>query len=298
MSEQWAEARRRVREEQAQWPYPWVRPASVQDAYPLHRGTVNGRIQCADNGSASRSVVVLGAAEPEWQFQGLGYMFWRRVAADGTFEVPHVRPGHYTLWAHQPGVFGEVKNSGVSVAAGTTTDVGTLVLRPQSKGRLLWQVGVADRTAAEYRHGHDFRQVYLHKRYAEEFPEHVRFVIGKSEESRDWNYHQPGATTWKVVFDLGTAPSQGAVLTVAMAGSGYRPATSIDVALNGQPLGTLALEPGDSALWRLGIYDAYQVRSLDIRPDSVKAGENVLALTIPHPKAWAMYDFVRMETVE
>lgn len=298
MSAQWEEARQRVRAEQAKWPYPWVKPLSVPDAYPLRRGTVTGRVRRSDGGSAAGAMVVLGAARPEWQFQGLSYMFWRRVAEDGTFEIPHVRPGQYTLYAYRPGVFGEARRDGVSVTAAAAADVGTVLLSPRSAGQLLWQVGVADRTAAEFRHGDDFRQVYLHKRYADDFPEHVRFVIGESEESRDWNYYQPGSTTWEVVFDLGRGAAPGAVLTVVVAASGYRPAASIEVGLNGQALGTLTLEPGDSALWRLGIYDAYQVRTLGIPPDSLRKGENVLALTLPHPKAWVMYDFVRLEAVE
>jgi hypothetical protein len=58
------------------------------------------------------------------------------------------------------------------------------------------------------------------------------------------------------------------------------------------------LEPGDSALWRLGIYGRYQVRKLEIPARLLTAGENELSLRVPSSRAWLMYDFLRLEETD
>lgn len=296
--ELWQDAKQRVEIEQASWPYQWVMPKSVKDAYPLVRGTVKGQVKRSDNESTAGAMAILAAPDTEWQFQGLGYIFWDHVNADGTFEISNVLAGNYTLYIFQPGVFGEARQDNIVVDAGKITQVNTVTLTPKTGGKLIWQIGVPDRSAAEYHHGDNFRHVYLHKRYPEEFPNDVRFAIGESIAKRDWNYYQPGERTWQVIFQMQKPPNKQVLLTIAVADSGYSPPATIIANVNGKDPNTIKLDGGANGLWRLGIYGVYQVRTLAIPAQYFKAGENVLSLRLPHGRAWVMYDFLRLEDIE
>jgi len=298
LDEAWADAKKRMAVEQSRWPYSWVKPRAVPNAYPLRRGSVDGVVKRTDGQSPAGAFAILAAPDPAWPFQGFGYMYWQRVGEDGRFHIPHVRAGLYTLYVFQPGVFGETRRDGVSLCPGDVADIGEVGLTPETHGRLVWQIGVPDRTAAEYRHGRDFRRVYLHRLYAREFPNGVHFEIGRSREARDWNYYQPGGSTWRVKFQLRQLPAHGTRLTVALAASSYHPPANIEVSLNGQSIRRMAFDDGDSALWRLSIYDRYQIRVLSLPTAAMHQGKNELALTLPHRRMWIMYDFLRLEAGE
>ncbi len=99
----------------------------------------------------------------------------------------------------------------VTVEAGKAADLGELVWVPVRYGRQLWEIGIPDRTAGEFRHGDHYWQWGLYNLYPQEFPNGVDFVIGKSDWKRDWNYAQPPVpddkggwkdSTWRIRFDL------------------------------------------------------------------------------------------------
>ena len=132
--------------------------------------------------------------EPDWQQSGKGCSFWSRVKADGTFEIEKAREGRYSLWALNDAQFGEFRRDNVTVKAGETTNPGKLVLQPEVRGKIMWQIGKPDRTAKEFRHGDDCRHWGLWLKYPEEFPRDVDFKIGQSQERTDWNYVQPAVS--------------------------------------------------------------------------------------------------------
>ncbi|MGC3991172.1 MAG: hypothetical protein QM796_16140 [Chthoniobacteraceae bacterium] len=95
--------------------------------------------------------------EGNWQYQGSAYQYWAQAARDGTFSIPHVRPGSYTLYAFNTGAVGEFSKTKITVKAGSATDLGQLVWNvPHPGHHLAWEIGIPDRSAAEFKHGNDY----------------------------------------------------------------------------------------------------------------------------------------------
>ena len=80
-----------------------------------------------------------------------GYQFWTRAATSGRFTVSNVRTGVYNLYAWVPGFLGDyMYTSPVTVTSGGDIDLGDLVFEPPRSDPTLWEIGVPDRTAAEF----------------------------------------------------------------------------------------------------------------------------------------------------
>jgi len=297
----WADASERAAMEARAWPYEWCNETLGEERYPLVRGSVQGRVVDAEGEAAGDAWVILGADEPNWQSQGRGYVFWARSDEEGRYQIDNVRAGVYTAYAWREGTPEEARLDGVQVIAGETSAVADLGL-PGEAGELLWQIGTADRSAAEFRRGDDFRHWNIVGRYAEDFPKGVTFEVGRSVEREEWNCVQPGPTVhedrsrtehlWTVVFDLEEA--RDCVLTIGAADCSYRPPAGIEVSVNEEAAGRVQLEPGDSAAYRCGIRGYYQVARIAVAEEFLRAGENRLELWLPNSGAWVMYDFVGM----
>jgi rhamnogalacturonan endolyase len=104
------------------------------------------------------------------------------------------------------------------------------------------------------------------------------------------------ATPYTIRFTLDDAPAGTAVLRLAIAGTGTR---SIDVAANGEPVGTVALGPGDGVVSRHQIQGIWYERELRFDAAALRAGENVMTLTVPagNVTAGVVYDYLRLELV-
>src|SRR6185503_12207571 len=126
-------------------------------------------------------------------------------------------PGTYTLHAIADGVLGEAVMTNIVVLPDRTVDLGRLQWKPARHGRTLWEIGIADRSAAEFRHGDHYWQWGLYYEYTNDFPNDVQFVIGKSDFRKDWNYAQvprsaSQGTTWSISFNLTDVPAGTATL--------------------------------------------------------------------------------------
>ncbi|MCP4639337.1 MAG: hypothetical protein GY851_02835, partial [bacterium] len=262
----WADAKNRARREIAAWPYGWM---SHPD-YPLaaERGTVSGTLHIADGSSPDGALVLLaqptdGTDDTNWQRQGKDYIFWTQAAADGSFAIEDVRPGSYTLYANVSGVLDEYTFNGVEVATGSNA-LGTLKWVPRRHGRLVWQIGVADRTAAEYLHGDDFRRWGLWEDYPRDFPNGIAYTIGTSSYATDWNFCQwsmpdgnggYAVSPWAINFDMDEVVGERAVLTFAIAASR---SARLKVLVNGVEVYCGDIETSDGAGHRAGIQGFYQ----------------------------------------
>jgi rhamnogalacturonan endolyase len=302
------DALRQARAEAAAWPYAWAADAD----YPAAdgRGTVTGTLTVTDPQAPKLRVrnLLVGLTLPDvdWQREARSYQFWVRADADGHFTIPHVRPGTYTLHAIADGVLGEFTRAGVAVEAGRTRDLGALTWTPVRHGRQLWEIGVPDRTAAEFRHGDHYGQWGLYLKYPEEFSQDVHYVVGKSDWSKDWNYCQPPhiegnrvtPTTWSIAFDLPEAPKGKATLRLAIAGSSGR--GGIQVRVNDQSVGGTGPLPVTGVMHRDGIRGYWVERDMPFDAALLKAGTNVIRLT-NRARNWTdgvLYDYLRLELDE
>lgn len=310
----WEEAKRQAKAEQAAWPYAWL----TNTLYPLksQRGTVAGRFIVTDSlkPNVTSSNAWVGLAQPEangnWQFDNKNYQFWVHADSNGRFSIPNVRPGTYTLYAFTTGAVGEFSQADVTVKAGETANLGDVVWRvPHPGSRIAWEIGVPDRTAKEFRHGHDYYLPYLWEKFSSEMPNPLDYMVGVSDWSKDWNYVQCGYLKdnvwtpwkWRIHFTLTNLPASGdATLTIAYA-SANRAHTEIYV--NSDKMFTMVRPSvdGGNALIREGIHAKYCVERVAIPVSLLKNGTNTISLVnslgpkSPLPFTHVMYDYLDLE---
>ena len=312
--ELWRKALVHAAKEAAAWPYGWV--AGVDYPHKDGRGTVSGRLVLNDSLAPEVKLthLLVGLAHPDyetgdgrggespvdWQLDAKYYEFWVRGDEKGRFTIPNVRPGLYTLHAIADGVLGEFTMTNITVAAGKAVELGALEWRPVRYGPQLWEIGVPDRSAGEFLHGDHYWQWGLYDEYPKDFPGDVNFVVGKSDYHRDWNYCQcpradrPKGTTWSVNFELPSAPQGRGVLRLSLAATSAR---RIEVAMNGRPAGVVSSLKDTATIRRDGIRGYWAERDVTFDAALMKAGGNVMQLTIPpgNPMSGVEYDYLRLE---
>jgi len=330
-----ADARARQAKEAAQWPYDWVE--GVDYARRAERATVKGRLKLNDPHAKSTALPNLlvgltpatytspvprrglsaGPVVPrqiDWQIDARYCQFWARGEENGTFSIPHVPAGAYTLRAIADGVLGEFAQAGIVVQAGQPLDLGSVAWIPVRRGRPLWEIGVANRTASEFAGADQFWVPEMPLKYAAFFSNDVNFVVGKSDTRRDWFFqHVPHnenpaaksvpysgittlgrATPYAISFNLAGAPRGRATLRVAICGGGAR---EIEVAVNGRPVGKIDRLLADGAITRHSIRGLWYEREVAFDSSLLKTGGNVLTLTLPAGPVnnGVIYDYLRLE---
>ena len=310
----WADANAQAKAEMAAWPYKWL---TGNKAYPLAsgRGSVSGRFIVKDalKPKLNSGGALVGIAMPEncpegnWQYQGSAYQYWVTAAPDGSFTIPKIRPGSYTLYAFVTGAVGEFSKTSVTVSAGQTTNVGDLTWNVPHKGRrIAWEIGIPDRSAAEFRHGNDYFLPYLYLEIPKEFPNPLEYYVSKGNWNTAWNYaHAPYVQDgkqvpfrWNIHYRLGSKPSGDATLTLAFA-SAQRARIEVYSNDESHPVATVVpTDQGGNALLREGIHAKYGVSYATIPASSLKEGDNVL--TLVQSKAsyvgnHVMYDYLNLE---
>lgn len=266
----------------------------------------------------------------DWQRDAKHYQFWVRADEQGRFTIPNVRAGSYWLRAIADGVIGELVATDVTVAPGTSVGVGTLAWQPVRYGRTVWEIGVPDRTAREFRHGDHYWQWGLYFKYLDEFPDDVNFIVGESDWRKDWNYVQPPrisrrasvpmvgeedeveeaqarrgspgegvqSSVWSIRFKQAKATPGRATLRLAFCGT--HQGCNVEVLVNGRVVGETGTLPGTSAMQRDGIRAFWIERPVGFDAALLKTGENVIQLR-SHANSWSqgvMYDCVRLEVTE
>jgi rhamnogalacturonan endolyase len=311
----WKDALLQATRETEKWPLGWVEGV----AYPHkeQRAAVTGRVVLRDPQlpEARLSHLLVGLTAPnyllpdgsrglngptvDWQRDAKYYQFWARGDAQGRFTIPNVRAGKYTLHAISDGVLGEYAQLDVVVEAGKPLDLGVLEWKPTRYGKQIWEIGVANRSAEEFRHGDHYWEWGLYLKYPQEFPNDVRFVIGKSDVHADWNYCQPPRddgkpTTSSVVFRMPMASAGKATLRLAFASTSAR---RVSVTVNDLPAGDTGPLPDTATIRRDGIRGYWFERDVIFDAKLLHAGENVLQLTVPvgGVMSGVEYDYLRLE---
>ena len=359
----WHDALTHAASESNLWPYAWLRDPNYPSA--SERATINGQLSLHDpfaadakmsniwvgvsvpdytppprfgfgfrlafartNASFSTNAFWRGGFPPQidWQRDAKFYQFWARADAKGHFTIRNVRPGNYTLHAIADGVLGEFTLTNVTVTAGEKKTLGRMEWVPSRFGRTVWQIGIPDRTAREFRHGDHYWQWGLYFDYPKEFPNDVNFIIGKSDWHRDWNYVQPPriesrnvpvvgeddeqpeaprrsrfggrdvrSTAWSITFAM-PEPAQGKA-TLRLAFCGTHAGCNVEVFANDKSVGETGPLPSTSAMQRDGIRAYWIEKDLSFDASLLNRGTNVIKL-LSHADSWSqgvMYDCVRLE---
>jgi rhamnogalacturonan endolyase len=248
----------------------------------------------------------------DWQNDAKNYEFWVRADDDGKFTIPNVRPGTYALHAIADGVLGDYSRSNVAVAAGQKMELGTVTWQPVRHGRQLWDIGIPNRNASEFLKGDDYFHWGWYVQYAKLFPNDVNYVIGQSDFHKDWFFEQVPhnenpdnatgggqgrSTTWTVAFTQPDAPKGKATLRLAICGVGAR---SLAVTLNDEPVGRVTDLTYNATINRDGIGGYWKEHDLEFDASLIKAGGNLLKLTIPGGGLMngLIYDYLRLELDE
>jgi rhamnogalacturonan endolyase len=311
----WADAQARAVTEQAAWPYSWL---TGNSNYPLDdgRGTVTGKFVVTDalKPSVSGANSWVGLAQPDpsgnWQFESKRYQYWVKTDTDGNFSIPHVRPGRYDLYAFTTGAVGEYSQSNVSVTPGATTLLSDLIWNvPHPGSNIAWEIGVPDRSAAEFWHGTNYFQGFLWNQFASEFPNPLEYNVDSSNWTTDWNYVQSGYDSggmaldpwkWRINFNLSSVPPSGnATLTLAWASTN---SAAIQVFVNDETSVFKDFYPntagGGNALIRQGIHAKYGVDYVAIPVSRLQRGPNTISLVerrVSNIASHVMYDYLSLE---
>jgi rhamnogalacturonan endolyase len=211
--EMYKDARAQAAKEAAKWPYGWVEGVD----YPVaaRRATVKGQVALTDPlmPGAKMTNVMVGLTAPaytsasrglggpgapartvDWQQDAKNYQFWVRASDDGTFEIPKVRPGTYTLHAFATGVLGEFAKTDVKVEEGKPLDLGKIAWTPVRRGKQLWEIGIPNRNGSEFFKGDVYYTPGIGATYATLFPNDIIYTVGRSDFTKDWFFqHVPHA---------------------------------------------------------------------------------------------------------
>jgi len=228
-----------------------------------------------------------------------------------------VRSGTYTLHAIADGVLGEYTKTDIKVKAGDSIDLGSLQWEPVRRGRQLWDIGIPNRSGAEFKNGDKYFEPDAPLQYVKLFPNDVNYVIGKSDFRKDWYFeHVPHsedpnarampffgisgegrATPFSITFELADVPKGMATLRLAICGN---QAKYITMTINDKPAGTVENLASDGAITRHGIQAIWQEKEVSFDASLMKKGTNVLKLIVPagSPNAGTIYDYIRLELDE
>ena len=274
------------------WPYQWFE----NELYPRERGVVKGHLDVT-TGQRNDSVrVVLAQEKGKDPIEMMhGYQFWTLTDANGDFELKHVRPGTYHLYAYAKA--GEVtdmlEKDDIVVNVGDN-DLGNVTWTPKKYTELLWMIGQNDRRSSEFRYSDTIRQYGLW----ELVPANLTYTIGQSHEKTDWYYAQTQKNgTWTIKFNLDERPAGRVYLTASVAGCAGSGST-INVKVNGTQRATWKPGVNDASVYRSAVNSGrHYLFMTDFLNTGLKAGENTitLQLTGSGSKDGVLYDCIKLE---
>ncbi|XP_047158133.1 rhamnogalacturonate lyase-like [Vigna umbellata] len=329
----WSDAVEQLSNEERKWPYDFI--GSKDFIPPSQRGKVSGKLQVKDGGGTAQPAKssYVGLALPgdagSWQIESKGYQFWTQTDKDGSFSITNIVPGKYALYAWVPGFIGDYKYSiNVGITPGDNINLGSLVYKPPRNGPTLWEIGIPDRSAAEFfvadyypelvnklylkdsKNG--FRQYGLWERYTDLYPtKDLIFTVGVSDYHKDWFYAQVTRstktskfmpTTWLIQFQLENIIKGGNyTLQLALASATN---SKLEVRFNkpnSNPpdFATERLIGDDNAIARHGIHGLHELYSVGVDSNQLVRGKNTIYLTQSNAKTpfeGIMYDYIRLES--
>ncbi|XP_057783987.1 probable rhamnogalacturonate lyase B isoform X3 [Salvia miltiorrhiza] len=328
----WPDAKEQMMMETKQWPYDF--PMSEDFPPAKQRGRVSGRLLVRDRYMSERlmtaSSAYIGVARPgdpgSWQRENKGYQFWSQCDALGYFRINNIRAGNYSLYAWLPGIIGDYKyNIQINIKPGSKIRLRNVVYDPPRDGPTLWEIGIPDRSAAEFYvpdpnptllnqlytvQPDKFRQYGLWDRYTDLYPDQdLVYSVESSIYQTDWYFAHVNRnignktyvpTTWRILFNL-TDVDTSANYTLRLALASANDA-ELQVRINGEegeaPCFTTGLIGKDNAIARHGIHGLYWLYSVCIGGSVLQSSTNIILLTQSRgssPWKGIMYDYIRLE---
>ncbi|KAH9898424.1 galactose mutarotase-like protein [Cubamyces lactineus] len=305
------------------------------------RGSFSAKVQVPHG--AKDVVAILSANGVHFQDSAAdptAYQYWVTDVHDGVVDIDRVKAGTYRLTVSASGIFGDYVQDNVEIKAGKSTHVRATWV-PESAGTELWRIGVPDKTAGEFKNGWErdtthprqpskYRIFWGAWDFPNEFPGGVNFTIGKSDESRDWNYvhwSQYGPTytrndtvtninRWTINFDIDTDTAQRltthsvATFTIQLAAAkttagntdadqGAYPSFPINTYVNNETnLLSWTIQPYESSSCgeRSAISCYLLTKKFQFPGSWLKEGANQFVLELPHAApVYVQYDALRLE---
>jgi len=329
----WSDAKVKMLNEVNSWPYNFIQSKDYPTSH--QRGSVAGQLLVRDRYINERlmwaQLAYIGLAAPgeegSWQRESKGYQFWTQADKEGNFEIKNVHPGDYNLYAWVPGFIGDYKaDTTITIMAGGKVQLGTLRYGPPRQGPTLWEIGIPDRTAAEFyvpnpyatllnslyttTTSDNFRQYGLWERYSDIYRnQDLIYTVDVSDYSKDWffahvnrrtNNRTYEATTWQIHFELETVYNNGNyTLRLALASAtGAELQVRFNDATAYPPHFSTGVIGGDNAIARHGIHGLYWLYSIDVASNLLQEGKNIIHLRQSRSTSQfqgVMYDYLRLE---
>ena len=298
------DAKSKAAEEVGAWPYSWfTNNADIKSGLVKNesdRGGVTGKVNIDSRFGTEKVQVVLTQGNMKPLLDANGYQYYVEAAVGSNFELKNVRPGTYTLYVYalDGGATGTYSQTGVTVSAGESIDLGAIEWPTDGTGKILWRVGNADKSTKGFKLSDEQRQYGKWQ----SVPETLTYTVGTSSEANDWYYAQvKNEGTWNIKFNSEESIASPLRLTIATAGASQTPKLEIKMNDNLLNSSSIALT-NDAAIYRSGILGGRDsLIVLEVPAGYVQKGENTLSL-----KVWnlgtsvggVMYDCIKLETLE
>ncbi|CAO2651071.1 Nn.00g093680.m01.CDS01 [Neocucurbitaria sp. VM-36] len=291
------------------------------------RGTFKAKIDLPKG--AKNAIAVLAQNKVDYQdnvYDTKAYQYWGNIK-NNEVTIPRVKAGTYRLTVHAEGVFGDYIKDDIVIVPVKDTIVRTK-WTAESSGTELWRIGEPDKSSGEYRHGYaaspthpllteEYRLYWAEYDFVTEFPEGVKFKVGKDDPATalnyvHWsvyggkaNYKRPtpvydNINNWTILFDTKAHQLKGkktATFTVQLAGA-KTAAGNTDIFNASEPYSnlpyTVNVNGADLAPWIIPYHHSsscavrsavicYNIAhkfSFDAR--MLKEGENTFVLSLPY----------------
>ncbi|MDE7097326.1 MAG: hypothetical protein K2O47_07535, partial [Muribaculaceae bacterium] len=285
------DARAKAAQLKAEWPFTWFE----NEYYPIDRATVSGKINITTGQDAGNIKVVLAAPGGNLLSQGGGYMFWGLTDADGSFSIPAVRKGTYSLYAYATTgtITDELCVDDIDISD-SKTDLGDIEWTPLTLEHQLWNIGENNRLADGFNCS-DRPRAYEAWQWQ---PANLEFRIGESDPAVDWYNAQTKNGKWTVKFNLDRPYDGDALLTASIAGVSNSPTVTVDV--NGKSRQSWSLKDDGSIRRSATLAGRHIVKTFSFPASSLKAGENEITFTASNckDKSGVLYDCIKLEAGE
>lgn len=284
-----ADARAKAAELKAEWPFTWFE----NEYYPLDRSVVTGKINITTGQNAGNVKVVLAEpGQPDILAQGGKYIYWSLTEADGSFSIPAVRKGNYSLYAYATtGTITDQLCVDDIEITDSETDLGDIEWTPDTYEHLLWNIGENNRLADGFNCS-DRPRAYEAWMWQ---PTTLQYRVGESDPAVDWYNAQTDNGTWTVKFNLDDTYAGDAVLTLSIAGVSNSP--TLTATVNGRSKQAWALVDDGSIRRSATLAGRHQVKKFVFPTSSLKVGENRVALVASNckEKSGILYDCIKLE---